>query len=465
MSLRSFVIAAIVLLLTQSVSRAGAPSQDPQPTPPAQDIFPFPVHERTLDNGMRTIAVPYDSPGLVSFYLVVRTGSRDEVEPGHSGFAHFFEHMMFRGTERYSPDEYNDILKRMGVDANASTWDDRTVYYMTGPASGLETMVEIEADRFLNLKYTEDVFRTEALAVLGEYHKSASNPFLALDEKLRELAFTTHTYRHTTLGFLEDIKAMPGYYEYSLEFFRRFYRPENVLAMIVGDVQPERAFSVLARHFSGWKPGYDPPTIATEPPQTERRTAHIEWPNATRPYLMLGYHTPRFSTATVDIAALDVISELLFSDAAPLKQQVVVREQWADFMTGGTEDHRDPYLFTVAARIKSDGLLPKVLEAFRVQVEQLKTKPVTVERLERTKSHLRYRFAQTLDTPNSVADVLSHYLALTASIDTVNELFRRYQEVTPADVQRVAGEIFRPANETLVTLSEKGKRPQLEERR
>lgn len=88
-----------------------------------------------------------------------------------------------------------------------------------------------------------------------------------------------------------------------------------------------------------------------------------------------------------------------------------------------------------------------------------------VERLDRIKSHLRYRFAQTLDTPNAVADVLSHYLGLTASIDTVNELFRRYQEVTPADVQRVAREVFRPANETLVTLSEKGTRPRVEERR
>src|SRR5918999_2944620 len=113
--------------------------------------------------------------------------------------------MMFRGTERYSPEAYNDVLKRMGADANASTYDDRTVYYMTGPASGFETMVDIEADRFKNLKYTEDAFRTEALAVLGEYNKNASNPFQSLHERLRDLAFTRHTYKHTTLGFLPDI--------------------------------------------------------------------------------------------------------------------------------------------------------------------------------------------------------------------------------------------------------------------
>jgi zinc protease len=101
----------------------------------ADDIFPFKVHQTTLDNGLKVVVVPYDSPGTVAYYVVVRTGSRDEVEAGHSGFAHFFEHMMFRGTERYSTDEYNDVIKRMGADTNAYTTDDRTVYHMVGPAA------------------------------------------------------------------------------------------------------------------------------------------------------------------------------------------------------------------------------------------------------------------------------------------------------------------------------------------
>ena len=429
---------------------AGVPA--PQREPRSEAIFPFPVHQRTLPNRLQVIAIPYESPGIVSLYIVVRTGSRDEVEPGHSGFAHFFEHMMFRGTEQYSPAEYNDVLKRLGADANASTWDDRTVYHMTGPAAGFDTMVALEADRFQNLKYSEEAFRTEALAVLGEYNKAASNPFLALEERLREVAFTTHSYRHTTLGFLEDIKRMPEYYEYGLAFFARFYRPDNVTVLAVGDVDPEHVFGTIARHFGDWQPGYEPPAVPEEPPQRQRRSAHVEWPQPTRPYLMLGYHTPPFSTAAVDYAALDVIAELLFSDAAPLHQLLVVERQWADFVQGGAEDHRDAYLFTVAARVKSSELVQKTRAAIDEHVAALQRTPVDPARLKRVQSHLRYRFALSLDTPDAIADTVSHYVGLTGSVETINELFRRYQEIAPADVQRVARSTFRPDNETIVTL-------------
>ena len=314
-------------------------------------------------------------------------------------------------------------------------------------------MVALEADRFLGLKYTEEAFRTEALAVLGEYNKSASNPFLALTEKLRELAFTRHTYRHTTLGFLEDIKKMAGYYDYSLQFFRRFYRPDNSVAIVVGDVAPARAFDVVGRAFEGWARGYVPPKIEAEPPQTERRSAHLEWPNPTRPYLMMGYHTPAFSTSSVDFAVLDVISELLFSRAAPLYRELVIEKGWVDFIAGGAEDHRDPYLFTVAARMQANDTLGRVQEAIAAHLERLKTQPVDPERLQRVVSHLRYRFARTLDTPDAIADRVSHYVGLTGSASSINELFRRYQAITPADVQRVAASTFVPSNQTVVTLA------------
>lgn len=439
-------IALCLATLTVSGRIAGA-------QPARGDIFPYSFHEQTLANGMRIVAVPYQSPGIVSLYLVVRTGSRDEVEAGHSGFAHFFEHMMFRGTSRFPTEKYNEVLKRMGADANAYTDDDKTVYHITGPSRGFETIVEIEADRFQNLKYTEDAFRTEALAVLGEYNKSASNPFLALHEKLRETAFTRHTYQHTTLGFLRDIKTMPGDYEYSLRFFDRFYRPDNVVAIIVGDVTPERAMTVMTRHFAGWKKGYQEPSVTAEPPQTASRSAHISWPSETRPYVMIGYRAPAFSTTSPDFAALDVISELLFSEAAPLYQELVVDKQWADFISGGAEDHRDPYLFTITARAKDDGLLPKVRAALDEHLATLKSNPVDPGRLDRIKSHLRYRFALALDSPDEIANRIAHYVGLTGSVHTINELFRRYEAVTAADVQRVANQVFRESGKTAVTLT------------
>ncbi|HEX9942017.1 MAG TPA: pitrilysin family protein [Thermoanaerobaculia bacterium] len=419
------------------------------------DIFPFKVHQTTLDNGMRVVAIPYDSPGTVAYYIVMRTGSRDEVEAGHSGFAHFFEHMMFRGTERFSKDAYNDVLKRMGADSNASTSSDQTIYHIVGPASALETMMDIEADRFKNLKYAEDAFRTEALAVLGEYNKSVSNPVQPMFEKMRDLAFEKHTYKHTTIGFEPDIKAMPGYYDYSLKFFDRFYRPENATLVVVGDVEPQKVFDLAKRHFGDWKKGYKPADIPVEPPQKQQKKAHLDWPNPTRPYLMLGYHIPAFSTASVDSASLDLIEQLLFSESAPLYQELVVKNQWVDFIQGGPDLTRDPSLFLVLTRVKSEDLVPKVEETIDRYFKQLQSEPVDARRLDRIKSHLRYAFALGLDTPGDIAAQVAQMISVTGEVDSINQRFAQYQKVTPADIQRVARDTFRTQNETIVDLSHK----------
>ncbi len=424
----------------------------------AAQIFPYQVFEKELANGFRVVTVPYDSPGTLSYSIIVRTGSREEVEPGHSGFAHFFEHMMFRGTEKYSQDDYNDIVKRMGADTNGYTSNDRTVYYIVGPSAELETMMEIESDRFLNLTYDEEAFRREALAVLGEYNKNVSNPFLPLFERLRELAFTRHTYGHTTMGYLDDIKAMPGYYDYSLRFFDRFYRPENTTLLVVGDAEPQKVDVLAERYFGAWQPGYRPAEIPAEPAQTEAKSAHIDWGGPIAPHLLIGYRAPAFSDTTVDTAALDIISQLLFSDSAPLYKKLVVDEQWLDQLGGSYSDHRDPYLFVIFARLKSKDLLPEVEAAMQEAIADLQRNPVDGERLERIKSHLRYDFALGLDSPQSIARTLINSLVLTGDPGSVNRVYEQYQKITPADVQRAARELFRDSGRTSVTLWHPGEK-------
>lgn len=420
-----------------------------------EPIFPYPIYQQTLDNGLKVVAIPYDSPGTVAYYTVVRTGSRDEVEPGHSGFAHFFEHMMFRGTDKYSNDRYNEILKRMGADSNAYTTDDRTVYHILGPAASLETMFDIESDRFKNLKYDEDAFRTEALAVLGEYNKNASSPFLPMYEKMRDLAFTEHTYKHTTLGFIADVKAMPNYYEYSLRFHDRYYRPENCVLMVVGDIHPEQVFELARKYYDDWKPGYKAPAITPEPPPTGEHQAHIDWPGEIRPQMFEAFRAPAFSVQNVDTAALDLISQLLFSESAPLYQDLVVDKQWVDNLDGGYSDHRDPYLFEITTQVKSEDLIPKVQAAIAEAADKLKETPVDVDRLERIKSHLRYQVALSMDSPGAIAGTLAGYLGLTGDPNTINQVYENYAKVTPADIQRVAKEVFDARGETVVTLSHK----------
>src|SRR5436853_1904330 len=202
-----------------------------------EKILPYPIYQKELPNGLKVATVEYDSPGIASFYTVVRVGSRDEVEPGKSGFAHFFEHMMFRGTDKYPKDKYDEVLKSIGASANANTSLDRTVYHMTGNATMLDKMFELESDRFMGLKYSEGDFKAEAGAVKGEYTKNSSNPFEALDEVMNDTAFSEHTYKHTTMGFFKDVVNMPNQYQYSLEFFKRFYKPEYTTLIVIGDVK------------------------------------------------------------------------------------------------------------------------------------------------------------------------------------------------------------------------------------
>src|SRR5690348_11811743 len=144
-----------VMVLICAVCISGTPDQ-------AKKILPYEIYQKKLANGLNVVTVPYSSPGLAAFYIVVRAGSRDEVESGKTGFAHFFEHMMFRGTDKYPSEKYSAIMKSTGASANANTSIDRTMYHMTGNAAKLETMFEIEGDRFQNLKYSLQDFKTEA---------------------------------------------------------------------------------------------------------------------------------------------------------------------------------------------------------------------------------------------------------------------------------------------------------------
>lgn len=442
---------ALSLAACALAARAAEPAAGGGAVAPA-DIFPFAVQQKTLPNGLQVVVVPFDSPGTVAYYTVVRTGSRDEVEPGKSGFAHFFEHMMFRGTDKYSKSRYDEILKRMGADSNASTDDDLTLYHIVGPKRELETMVDLESDRFKNLKYTEPVFRTEALAVRGEYAKNASNPLRQLFEKLQDLAYTRHPYKHTTMGFLADVEAMPDQYAYSREFFQRFYRPENCIVVVVGDVDGAQVFPLAERYYGDWPRGYRPVEVPVEPPQTEAKSGRLQWPNPVRPQILYGYRAPAFSTATVDWAALDLAGQLLFSESAPLYQELVVEKQWADNLAGGISARRDPSLFNIFVRARSVETLPQIEKTIADHLAKVAAEPIEPARLERIKSHLRYSFAASLDSPAAVAERLAEMLAITGDVQTLNQLYRRYAEVSPADVQRMARQVLAKSLETKIDL-------------
>jgi zinc protease len=415
--------------------------------------FPFAVHEKILPNGLHVDVVNYDSPGLVAYYTIVRTGSRNEVEAGKSGFAHFFEHMMFRGTERYSQDAYNKVITSIGADSNAYTSDDLTVYHTLAGKAALPTIAEIEADRFRNLRYSQPDFEKEARAVLGEYNKNASNPLEKMTETLYDHAFTAHTYKHTTMGFLKDIENMPNQFAYSLQFFDRYYRPDNVTVLVVGDVDAAAVFPLIEKEYGDWKSGPPRPAVPVEPLQTKERRAAQPWTGPTLSVLMEGFHTPAFSTKNVDLPALDVLSELLFAERAPLYKRLVITDQMVETLSGAADPHVDPNLFTVVARIKKPEDIARVETAIHDEVARIGRQGVDDKTLAEVLSHVKYAFAARLSTADRAADVAASFIALTGSIASINDYFALYDRVTSADVKRVAQTYFTATNRTVVTLT------------
>ncbi|HTS63632.1 MAG TPA: pitrilysin family protein [Candidatus Acidoferrales bacterium] len=423
---------------------------------PARKIFPYDYAQEDLPNGLRLITVPTDYPNIVATYIVVQTGSRNEVEPGLTGFAHLFEHLMFRGTPKISPEQYNQTLNRIGAASNASTSSDFTVYHTTFSKEDLETVMIMEADRFQHLKFAEPEFKTESLAVLGEYNKNSSAPGRKLNEALHETAFQRHTYRHTAMGFLKDIQDMPNHYDYSLKFFDRYYRPEYTTVIVVGDVQPKPVRALVDRYWGEWKRGSFHPDIPAEPPQDEALTGHVPWPTATMPLIAIAYKAPAYNDTTPDTAALDALNQMAFSQSSELYQRLVVREQKADSLSGSAQPGIDPDLFAITARVKKAGDVAYVRERILETVKAFREKPVEAGRLDRVRKRLRYELALSMDNSDTIAAILSYYVALRRTPETLNTLFEQYQKLTPEDVQQAAQKYLVENASTTVTLTGPG---------
>ncbi|MCC7231512.1 MAG: insulinase family protein [Bacteroidia bacterium] len=421
-------------------------------------ILPYPILQKKLSNGLNVVTVPYDSPGLAAFYIVVRTGSRNEVEEGKSGFAHFFEHMMFRGTDKYPNEKYSEVLKSTGASANANTSLDRTVYHMTGNAAKLETMFELESDRFMNLKYSLQDFKTEAGAVKGEYTKNSANPYVQLNEQIQNTAFDRHTYKHTTMGFFKDIVDMPNQYEYSIEFFHRFYRPEYCTLIVVGDVDPTNVNNLAEKYFGKWERGNYQSMIPVEPEQKEARYTHLKKAGFP-PYMDINFKGPAFSDHEIDMPALDVLCSILFSEKSNLYKKLVLDEQKARFINGGAQDSRDPFLISIGASVKKASDMQYVKDQIMAAIDSAKTNKVSDAQLKETKMHLKYSFAMSIDNPTSIAESLSAYTWLTGDPESLNRLYALYDRVTADDLIMVANKYFQIPHMTVGTIADTNECP------
>ena len=429
------------------------------PPPVAQktaksSVFPFPFETFVLENGMRTYLIKAGAPGQISYVSVVRTGSRDEVEPGKSGFAHFFEHMMFRGTEKYP--NFDAEMTKMGAFRNASTWADQTAYYAVANSEYLEKIMDLESDRFMNLKYAEPDFKTEAGAILGEYQQGAREPQRWLNERVREAAFDKHTYRHTTIGYEADVRAMPQAYEYSKSFFQRFYRPENVVLVIVGDFDFEKAKGLVRKYYAGWKRGYKTPGIEPEPQQTAAREHTVKYPGRTLPIISINYKAPAWSATEKSAVALEVLGQVAFGPNSAIYRKLVLQERRAQYVAPSFGLSRDPYLVAVQAMVSNPAETKAVEAEIMAAIKALHETPVDGKQLANTKSAMKYGFLMGLESAQDVALAMMWPIVYTGTLEATEEYYKTLESLTPEDLREAAKKYLVESGRTTITMVQEG---------
>jgi zinc protease len=426
----------------------------PADAQPKERVFPFTYETVELENGFRAYLIKAGAPGQIAYFSIVRTGSRDEVERGKSGFAHFFEHMMFRGTEKYP--NYDAETTKMGAFRNASTWADQTAYYIVANTEYLEKIIDIESDRFMNLKYAEPDFRTEAGAILGEYQQGAREPQRWLNEKVREAAFEKHTYRHTTIGFEADVRAMPQAYEYSKAFYQRFYRPENVVLVIAGDFDMAKTKALVRKYYAGWKPGYKKPPIEAEPPQTAPREMTVKYPGRTLPIISINYKAPAWDPKGRTGAALEVLGQIAFGPNSALYRKLVLQERRVQSLFPSFALSRDPYLVSVQTMVSNPADVKAVESEILAAVKKYQETPVDSRQLADTKSAIKYGFLMSMETAQDVALAVMQSIVNTGRLEPIEDYLRTLDAVTPEDIREAARKYLADTGRTTITMVQEG---------
>src|ERR1017187_10591940 len=448
-----FQVVALILLPLMAAAATPATKTGSASAAKASGVLPLRPVEKTLPNGLRVIVVSTSFPNIVSLQIPIQTGSRNEVEPGKSGFAHFFEHMMFRGTKAYPADRYQGILTQVGARQNAYTTDDYTNYYTTFSKEDLELMLKVEADRFQHLDYSVEGFKTESRAILGEYNKNSANPFSKMEEVQRDSAFTTHTYKHTTMGFLKDVEDMPNQFDYSKTFFQRWYRPVYTTVIVAGDVNPPEVIRLVEKYWGGWKGGKNDVVIPPEPASKGPVYAHVPWTSPTLPIVWVGFHGPAFSVTDPDFAAIHMLFDLDFGPTSDLYKGLAQQQQIVDQLRALKPSNLEPEITVISSRVKKIGDSAAVRDAILKTMAEARTALVSADRLKEAKSNVKYSFARTLDNTDTIAATLARFVRFDRSFGTLNAFYRRLDTLTPENLRNAARKYFTDDRLVITTLS------------
>jgi len=408
---------------------------------PAQTLAAGPdVVDATLDNGLRVLVLEDHRSPIVSVQVWYRVGSRNEL-PGATGLAHFLEHMMFKGTPTHGKGEFSRLVEQNGGQDNAFTSQDVTSYYVDIAADKVDLALALEADRMRNLLLDPKEIDSERQVVMEERRtRTEDDPDGLVSEEMMSLAFKAHPYRWPVIGWMEDIRRIaPAELR---AFYDTYYRPNNAILVVVGDVAGPEILGRVRRLFGGIARGPEPPPVAAiEPPQIDERRVVVKKPSAQVPIVNVSWHVPNFRS--VDAPALDLLSTILSEGRASRLYRKLTYERRLALGAGGDYSYfsLNPNLFWLYAT-PLPGRTPEVLEqALLAEIELVKAEPIPAEEIQRAKNQVEASFVWRQDSVHSRGSALARF-ELLGSWRLAETYLPLVRAVTAGDLQRVARAYF-----------------------
>jgi len=404
--------------------------------------------EYDLDNGLHVILHQDNSTPIVAVTISYHVGSKNE-NPERTGFAHFFEHLMFEGSQNIERGEFDKIAMNAGAALNANTSFDRTFYYLLLPSNQLELGLWMESERLVHLRIDSLGVETQRSVVKEERKQSYDNrPYGTLMEKTFSSAFKEHPYRWMPIGSAESINNAT--LEEFMEFHSIFYVPNNATLSIAGDINIEQTKQLVQKYFGdiprGTKPIYRPSIV--EPAQiAEVRDTVFD--NIQLPAVIQAYHIP--AKGTPDYYALSMLTTLLSDGESSRMNKVIVdKQQKAMFVGAFPFALEDPGLFMVFGIVNS-GVTPDDLEnAINEEIAKAQTEELTDREFEKLRNKMENDFVSSNSTMAGIAESLSDYHMYFGDANLINTEIDRYMAVTKADIKRVAKQYLTKENRVVL---------------
>ncbi len=413
--------------------------------------------EYTLPNGLHVILHQDNSTPNVAVSVLYHVGSKNEVK-GRTGFAHFFEHLMFEGTDNIERGEYMNMVQSAGGALNANTSFDRTYYYELLPSNQVALGLWMEAERMKNAKVDEVGVETQRKVVQEEKRMRVDNqPYGTILQETFGLAYKEHPYKVTPIGTFEDLNNAK--IEEFRDFYKTFYVPNNATLSIAGDINVEETKKLIEQYFGSIPKGTKEiprPTIK-EPKQTEERRK-IVYDNIQLPAVIQAYHIP--AQGTPDHYALSMLTTLLSGgESARLPKALVDKQQKAVAALSIPFPTEDPGLFLTYA-IANVGIEAQALEdAMNVEIERIKTETLSDKEFQKLRNQIESQFVQQNRTVAGRAENLANYHVYYGDANLVNTELDRYMKVKKEDIQRVAKEYLTKNNRVVLHYLPKSAEP------